>query len=220
MKPLTRRRRSLWTYSRRKRAVAAVVTLIATALLIALDRSVVGPQWSRQFSSRGQTTSDDLTRYDHRTFTVVRVVDGDTVHLDARDRGGPTTKVRLLGIDAPEMGSSRAERMYFAEEVTAYLKTLVLDKAVTVHVDEQAGSRDKYDRLLAYLELPDGRFVNEELLSDGYVYADLRFRHSYYNKYKQLESAARAAKQGLWAHVKPDQFPLWRQERLSQRDPD
>jgi micrococcal nuclease len=185
-----------------------------------LDRGLGGPQWSGYFSSRRQITSADLARYDHRTFPVVRVVDGDTVHLDAPDRGGPTTKVRLLGIDAPEMGSSRTERMYFAEQATAYLKNLALDKAVTVHIDEQAGSRDKYDRLLAYLELPDGRFVNEELLSGGCVYADLRFRHSYYNKYKQLEAAARTLKQGLWAHVTPDQFPAWRQDLLSERDSD
>ena len=44
-------------------------------------------------------------------------------------------------------------------------------------------------RLLAYIELPDGRFLNEELLSEGFAYADLRFRHSYYQKYQQLEAA-------------------------------
>jgi endonuclease YncB( thermonuclease family) len=215
---LTRRRKSLWTWSRRKRAVAVGIALIAAALLVELDRGLVGPQWARRFSSRGQTTSADLARYDRGAFAVVRVVDGDTVHLDAPDRGGPTTKVRLLGIDAPEMGSSRAERMYFAEEATARARTLALNKVVTVHLDERAGSRDKYDRLLAYLELPDGTFVNEDLLSGGYVYADLRFRHSYYNKYKQLESAARALKHGLWAHITADQFPPWRRERLSEND--
>jgi micrococcal nuclease len=194
--------------------------LIAAALLVEFDRGLVGPRWSGRFSSRRQTISADLARYDHRTFVVGRVIDGDTVHLDAPDRGGPTTKVRLLGIDAPEIGSSRTERTYFAEEASACLKTLALDKLVTVHIDEQAGSRDKYERLLAYLELPDGRFVNEELLSGGYVYADLRFRHSYYNKYKQLEASARALKQGLWAHVTPDQFPPWRQELLSEKAPD
>jgi len=188
------------------------------ALLIGLDRGGTGSRWSRFFSSRQQTLTADLARYDRGTFVVTRVVDGDTVHLDVPDNEDRVTKVRLLGIDAPEMGDARTRPMYFAEEATRFATDLALGTIVTVYIDEPAGSRDKYDRLLAYLQLPDGRFLNEELLQGGYVYADLRFRHSYYSKYKQLEAGARAAKAGLWARVSPDQMPLWRQERQSDAD--
>ncbi len=188
------------------------------ALLIGLDRGVVSPRWSRFFSSRQQTLAADLARYDHATFAVTRVVDGDTLHLDVPDDGQRVTKVRLLGIDAPEMGDARTKAIHFAHEATNFAADLALGKVVTVYLDEPAGSRDKYDRLLAYLQLPDGRFLNEELLDGGYVYADLRFRHSYYSKYKQLEAGARAAKMGLWAEISPDQMPLWRQERQSDAD--
>jgi len=143
---------------------------------------------------------------------VVRVVDGDTLHLDVPDEGGRITKVRLLGIDAPEMGEDREKPMYFAEEATGFARDLALGKLVTVYLDPLAGTRDKYDRLLAYMELPDGRFLNEELLLGGCAYADLRFRHSYYYKYKQLEAGARAAKAGLWAAVSPGQMPPRRQD--------
>jgi endonuclease YncB( thermonuclease family) len=199
--------------SRRKRAIVIGLGLIATALLVWLDRDFIGPQWSTPSSSRRQTISVDLARYDRGEFRVVRVVDGDTLHLGVPDGGNTTTKVRLLGIDAPEMGFGGGTPMYFAEEATALARDLALGGTVRVYLDESAGIRDKYGRLLAYIELPDGRFLNEELLLAGCAYADLRFRHSYYYRYRQLEAGARAAKQGLWAHVSPEQQPQWRQER-------
>jgi micrococcal nuclease len=140
------------------------------------------------------------------------VVDGDTLHLAIPDQGSETTKVRLLGIDAPEMGSNRGPRMYFAAEATAFAKQMALDKIMGVYLDERAGSRDRYGRLLAYIELPDGKFLNEELVSEGYAYADRRFRHSYFQKYLQLEAAARSAGKGLWQNVTVEQMPPWRQK--------
>lgn len=163
--------------------------MTVAALLIGLDRGYIGSEWSRSPSSRQETIAADSARYDRNAFAVVRVVDGDTLHLDIPDGGGRITKVRLLGIDAPEMGDARKRPMYFAEEATRFATDLALHKVVTIYLDERAGTRDKYDRLLAYVELPDGRFLNEELLLGGYVYADLRFRHSYYHKYKQLEAS-------------------------------
>ena len=160
-----------------------------------------------------------MERYHGGSFPVVRVVDGDTLHLGIADSADEVTKVRLIGIDAPEMGGGERERMYYAEEATAFTKRLALDRQVTVYLDQQAGSRDRYGRLLAYIQLPDGRFLNEELLSQGFAYADLRFKHGYYQKYQQLEAGARAVKEGLWARVKPEQMPAWRQKRM-QTDPD
>jgi micrococcal nuclease len=153
----------------------------------------------------------DLGRYHGRKFLVVKVVDGDTLHVAAPDLGRDTTKVRLLGIDAPEMGTSKSERMYFAEEATAFARRLAVSQEVGLYLDERAGSRDRYERLLAYVELPDGRFLNEALLSGGYAYADRRFRHSYYQKYLQLEAGARSLGQGLWKGVTPEQMPPWLQ---------
>ncbi len=182
------------------------------ALLIGLDRGVTGLRRSRIPSWRQETNATDSAQYDRNVFEVVRVVDGDTLHLDVPDRDGRITKVRLLGIDAPEMGDAQRKPMYFANEATRFATDLALHKRVTVYLDERAGSRDKYGRLVAYVELPDGKFLNEELLLGGYAYADLRFRHSYFHKYSQLEASARATKAGLWAAVLPDQMPAWRQK--------
>jgi micrococcal nuclease len=200
--------------SRRTRAVLISLSLIGAALLAWLDRNVATPRRSASPSSR-QSFATDLARYHGRKFLVVRIVDGDTIHIAAPDQGQETTKIRLLGIDAPEMGTSRSRRMYFAEEATACAKRLAFNKTVGIYLDERAGSRDRYNRLLAYIELPDGRFLNEELLSEGCVYADRRFRHSYYQKYLQLEAGARSAGQGLWKDVTPEQMPPWLQKMES-----
>lgn len=214
---MARRRRSNQALSRRQRAILTALGLIVTALLVWLDRNVVSRPGSGPSSPRQQTLATDRARYHGQRFEVVRVVDGDTLHLGVPDLGGDSTKVRLLGIDAPEMGTNRSERMYYAEEATAFARRLALHQEVRVYLDERAGSRDRYQRLLAYIELPDGKFLNEELLSQGYAYADRRFRHSYYQKYLQLEASARALGQGLWKNVTPEQMPPWLQKRLEKQ---
>lgn len=212
LRPRRQRNRAI---SRRTRAVLIGLSLIGTALVVWLDRDAATGRQSRLPTAGSPSFAADSARYQGQKFPVVRVVDGDTLHLAAPDQGGATTKVRLLGVDTPEMGSNRSPRMYFAEEATAFAQRLALDQTVAVYLDERAGSRDRYGRLLAYLELPDGKFLNEELLSEGYAYADRRFRHSYYQKYLQLEASARSAGQGLWKDVTPEQMPPWLQEMQS-----
>lgn len=129
------------------------------------------------------------------------MIDGDTLDLDAADEGSPTTKVRLLGIDAAEMADSEPMPMSFGREATEFARRLALGKQVTVYLDEQGDTRDTYGRLLAYLELPDGAFLNETLVSEGCACAEVRFPHSYYHKYRQLEAGARARDKGLWQAV-------------------
>jgi len=51
------------------------------------------------------------------------------------------------------------------------------------------------------------------LLIEGFAYADLRFRHSFYNKYPQLEASARRDTKGLWEKVTREQLPKWLQQR-------
>ena len=205
------RRRKTRAISRRKRAVLIGSCLIGTAFLIWLDQDVVAPQWLDALPHGGQAVGTDLTRYHGRSFRVVRIVDGDTLHIAAPDSTDAVTKVRLLGVDAPETGTQGRECMYFAEEATAFAKRVVCDREVTVYLDDRSGSRDRYGRLLAYVELTDGSFLNEDLLLEGYAYADLRFRHSYYQKYQQLEASARALRAGLWNNVKAHQLPPWLQ---------
>src|SRR5262245_54832670 len=92
-------------------------------------------------------------------FAVRVVFDGDTIDLAGRGR------VRLLGIDAPEIGAGFDTPAAFAEESRAYLASLVLRRYV--HLEFDGDSRDKYGRALAYVIRDDGVFVNAEMLRAG-----------------------------------------------------
>src|SRR5205809_7719967 len=74
--------------------------------------------------------------------TVTYVVDGDTVHVAV---AGRDEKVRLIGIDTPEVGQCDAAK------ATALARRLAPGRAVTLVGDGTQATRDRYGRLLAYV---------------------------------------------------------------------
>jgi micrococcal nuclease len=91
---------------------------------------------------------------------VTRVVDGDT--LVARV-GGKSERVRLIGVDAPELGQC------FAANASAALRQLVLNKRVRLSGDRTQTRRDAYRRLLAYVTLANGVDAGRFLVARGYA---------------------------------------------------
>lgn len=197
--------------SRRRRNGIILLSLLPAVVLIALEHSSIGRKWRLCFRSVEQASGYDLNKYHAKTFSVVNVVDGDTIDIDIPDGNQSHTRVRLWGVDAPETESEEYGIMYFAPEAAKFAENSAIGKEVVLYLDEANRTRDKYGRLLAYVQLPDRSYLNEVLLAEGYAYADLRFRHSFYNKYIQLEAAARTLKKGLWQGVKREQMPLWLQ---------
>lgn len=127
---------------------------------------------------------------------VLRVIDGDTVDLqDGR-------RIRLIGIDTPEMGYSPRAQVEgvndpFAEEARAFLRELAEGR--TVRLEFGPEPEDRYGRTLAYLFLQDGAHLNAELLRRGYARAYRRFQHPRLDEFLTLEEEARQAERGLWA---------------------
>ncbi|MHC5074495.1 MAG: thermonuclease family protein [Planctomycetota bacterium] len=178
------------------------------AILICFDRDYLSNKWPQAQTEKQKSTSD-FTKYHGNIFRVIKVVDGDTLDIDIPDGQYNTTRIRLWGVDTPETKNPNTDQMFFGPQASDYTKQSILDKQVTVLLDEGNNMRDKYGRLLAYIKLPDGRFLNESLLSQGFGYADVRFKHSLYYKYQQLEAAARSQRKGLWKEVKREQLPAW-----------
>lgn len=210
---MPKRKTSHYAMSRRRRTIIFGLCLPAVGLFIWLDHSQIRPRRQSQPKSQEQAKAHDLEKYHAKTFTVVNVVDGDTIDIDIPDGQYEQTRIRLWGVDTPETKSEEFGVMFFGPEAADFTKKIVLGKQVTVYLDTGNDTRGKYGRLLAYVKLPDGRFLNEFLLSEGFAYADLRFRHSLYNKYRQLQAGARSGKKGLWQNVTPEQFPQWLKER-------
>lgn len=88
---------------------------------------------------------------------VIAVIDGDTIDVESQ---GQTYRVRYIGVDTPE----REEPFY--EEATEANRKMVDEEEVILVQD--VSETDQYGRLLRYVYLADGTFVNAELISQGY----------------------------------------------------
>jgi len=210
---LAKKGKNTFAMSRRRRAIIVTLCLLLFCLLVWLDHSDITLRSQPEKQSAEALKSKDFKKYHAETFTVVNVVDGDTFDIDISDGDNKRTRIRLWGVDTPETKNPKVGVMYFGPEAAEFVKELTLGKPVTVYLDAERKSRGYYGRVLAYVKLADGRFLNEVLLSEGYAYADVRFKHSFYNKYQQLEAVARSRKRGLWEKVTREQLPQWLQKR-------
>lgn len=70
-------------------------------------------------------------------------------------------------------------------------------------------TRDNYQRLLAYITLPDGAMLNRELVRQGYGYADSRYGHPHLKEFRQLMNEARKADRGLWKQARDEDLPYY-----------
>lgn len=121
---------------------------------------------------------------------VRAVIDGDTVDVAGVGR------VRLLGIDAPELAHGYDTAAPFAREAKERLASLVLNRWVRL---EQEGERfDVYDRRLAYLMREDGVFVNAALVREGLARVIARSPLSRLPELQRAEAEAQAFRRGMW----------------------
>lgn len=198
--------------SRQKRNIIFATAVLLLGVIIVADRLGHKDQTSAEAKNSPAAKALDFEKYHGKTFEVVKVVDGDTIDIDIPDGKYEHTRIRLWGVDTPETQKSPGGKMYFGNEASEFTKQLTLGKTVTVYLDKGNDTRGKYGRLLAYVQLDDRTYLNERLLTEGYAYADLRFSHSFKNKYKQLEAVARSMKKGLWRDVTREQLPTWLQK--------
>lgn len=94
---------------------------------------------------------------------LVHVIDGDTIIVD---RDGEEERVRILGIDAPEVARNGEAGERCADEATALTEALTAGGTVELIADPSQSETDRYGRTLAYVEA-DGTDVGVELLAAG-----------------------------------------------------
>lgn len=154
----------------------------------------------------GRSEQPDFAKYDGKTFRVPHVSDGDTLDVDIPDGRHPHTRIRLWGVDTPETVKPNTPVEHFGPEASDFTKKATMGQMVRLELNPMH-TRDKYDRLLAYVYLPDGRMLNRVLVEDGYGYADPRFHHKYEAEFRRLQTEAKASRRGLWRDLKPSDLP-------------
>ena len=126
---------------------------------------------------------------------VVSIDDGDTIRVQ---QGSAVETVRFIGMDTPEVKDPRKPVQCYGEQASNETKSLLTGKSVRLVADSIGDNRDKYHRLLRYVYLPDGTFVNELLVKKGYAFAYIVFPFDKMDQFKQDEAQAHAAGEGLW----------------------
>jgi micrococcal nuclease len=129
-------------------------------------------------------------------YPFIRVVDGDTIVAGVN---GTSEFVRIIGIDSPEPNDPGGPECY-ATEATEHLKELARTGTIVLVPDQTQGSRDKYGRLLAYVELPDGTDLGEAMVRDGYA-REFTYDRPYDRRgtYVAAEKEAIVTEAGLWS---------------------
>ena len=135
-----------------------------------------------------------IARVTRSASVLVRsVIDGDTIDVATVGR------VRLLGIDAPEIGRGFDTSAPFAREARERLTQLVLHR--WVRLEQEGATHDVYNRHLAYVMTEDGLFVNAALVRDGLARVSARLPLTRLQELQRAEADARAFRRGMWASV-------------------
>jgi micrococcal nuclease len=150
--------------------------------------------YSHQHTNQYPVESTKVIELVKSTEKVVRVVDGDTFEIE----GG--IKVRLIGMDTPEMKNKNKTIDCFAQEAKDKLTSLISGKDVVLVKD--ISETDKYGRLLRYAYLED-EMINNTLVEDGFAkIATFPPDVKYKDTFLASERQAREENVGLWSACK------------------
>lgn len=138
-------------------------------------------------------------------YPVHQFYDGDTI---SATMDGKEEKIRLIGVDTPETQDPRKPVQCFGKAASNFTKELIGTNPVRLESDPTNTNRDRYNRLLRYVYLPDGRLVNVEIIRQGYGFAYVSFPVQKLEEFRAAEAEARTNSRGLWAgcQIKDNQY--------------
>jgi micrococcal nuclease len=133
-------------------------------------------------------------------YAITHFVDGDTI---AVSMNGHEEKVRFIGVDTPETHKPKTPVQCYGPAAAAFTKNTIGKDKVRLVSDSLSTNRDRYDRLLRYVYLPDGTLVNERLIQNGYGFYYPYFPFSLSAKFAVDQEQAQLASKGLWGNCSP-----------------
>lgn len=175
-----------------KRRTRLLLTAIATLIFAAL--AATNPNWVDKSSQIAQSSQPGMYR-------VVKVDDGDTIVVDMN---GVDETVRFIGVDTPETHDPRKPVQCFGKLASQHTKDLIAKNRIRLQADPLNTNRDRYNRLLRYIYLPDGTLLNLKIIQDGYGLAYTYFPFTKIDEFRAAERSARESGKGLWSACQVD----------------
>lgn len=171
-----------------RRFVVSAAALLAAACAVDPSANAV-PQADRPLTMPADRVSGP--------YSVTRVVDGDTIWIDL---DGRRTKVRLTGLDTPEVKDPRKPVQCFGVAASEQAALVLSGRQVFLETDASQAKSDRYGRDLAYVWTTDGHLFNFDMIAGGFAHEytyDAPYR--YQAEFRAAEADARQHQRGLWA---------------------
>jgi len=133
-------------------------------------------------------------------YKIASFEDGDTIVVDMN---GTLERIRFIGVDTPETKDPRKPIQCYGKTASSFTSQAIGNNRVRLVSDPENTNRDRYGRLLRYVYLPDGTFLNAELIKNGYGFAYTGFPFSKLEEFKAHQITALEDKRGLWNQCQP-----------------
>lgn len=138
-----------------------------------------------------ETYSSDAWKGAGTTVRAEKIYDGDTIGVFINGR---FEKIRLIGIDAPEM-----DQRPWGRKAKECLSSLISSTDSGIAFEYDIEQRDKYGRILAYMWTQDGKMINEEMLEKGCaVLFTFPPNVRYAERFRAAQKRAQKHKAGIW----------------------
>lgn len=200
-----------------KLSIKLIVTVFALLMIgLFVWKYIIPRLEQRESRDKDKVESVDFNSKNKQYAVVKKIFDGDTFEAEIN---GKTEKVRMLGIDTPERFDSekferdmdrtgRDKKTVQKLGELSYENTvrLIGGKKVILVPEPDGDSKDKYGRLLRYIYLEDGTFVNLKIIEEGYANAYRKFKISKQTELINAEKEARKNNKGLWGDIDGQEY--------------
>jgi micrococcal nuclease len=189
--------------SRRRRQSTITLLTAVVSLFIWYGQ---GHGWFASAQTTAKSTADKVKTGIETSqpgmYHVDRFSDGDTITVNMN--GTPET-IRFIGVDTPETHDPRKKVQCYGPAASAFTKNTLTAAGLQVRLsaDSLSSNRDRYDRLLRYVYLPDGTLLNLKLIQEGYGFYYPYFPFSKSQEFDAAQNQAKAASTGLWGNCQP-----------------
>ncbi len=166
-----------------------IITAIVVGVVLVVEAGGLPAAWKPAAPSPGLSGHEPTVPADATPATIEYVHDGDTLFL------ADGTKVRLLGIDTPEIGENRE---CYGDEATALLRSL-LPEGSAVRILADVRPLDQYGRSLLFIYTSEGVLVNLTMIEQGAAEAVvLEPNLLLADEFETAEDIAQSAGLGMW----------------------